>query len=171
METKKGEGADLERPRGAAIPPRINEDEGAVRVCSRHLPGFLESIEDELGLAVRAFAGNSNNPLLETSRPFKAKIERGEYAAPDDGDVEWHAQNAQEGRTGPRVVQNAVVGSVGRVKDHAGALVVADHGGAMHPAAVLTVRAAYYHPRQSTAGGGCRQASCSMWQLNRVILH
>ena len=82
--------------------PRINEDEGAGRVCSsRHLPGFLESIEDELGLAVRAFAGIRINPLLETSRPFKAKIERGEYAAPDDGGVKWHAQKRSGGPNRP----------------------------------------------------------------------
>ena len=79
MGTKKGGRADLERPRGAAVPPRIDEDEGTERVCSRHLPGFAKAIGDELGLAVRAFAGNRINPLLETSRPFKAEVERGEH--------------------------------------------------------------------------------------------
>jgi len=87
METKKGERADLERPRGAAIPPGIDEDEGTSRVCSRHLPGFTEAIEDELDLAVLAFAGNFINPLLVTSTPFKAEVERGEHAAPFDGGV------------------------------------------------------------------------------------
>ena len=137
---RREKGPNLERPGGAANPPRINEDEGTRRVCSRHLPGFTEAIEDELDLAVRAFAGNFINPLLETSTPFKAEVERGEHAAPVDGGVGWHAQNAHDGRTGARVVQNALVGPVGRGKDHARALVVAEHGGAMHPAAVLHVR-------------------------------